>query len=212
MATSGSLWEICHIPEIRFWIWLVLFLSMVLVILWVQNPQILSGLLLLPWGALSWLFKFSFLVPLALMGSFKSGKKSILWVLWGAPVVTLGWFFVFQGYYYSGWNGVDLWDLWFEQRMGIFLLVAMVGTMQANEAFFGNFRSAFFSFLFLVLGSLVWGGHDLVGTWQSDLLVWLAILFSGFGWDALRRELLGDEWFHKALGYSIGVALWCSSL
>lgn len=212
LASSGSLWEVCHIPEIRFWIWLILFLSMVLVILWVPDPRILSALLFLPWGALSWLFKFSFLVPLAFTSSFKVGKKVHTWVLWAAPAMALAWFFILQGYYYAGWNGADIWDFWFGQKMGIFLLIAMVGTMGSEETFFGNFRPALLSFLFLVLGSLVWGGHGLIGLWQSDLFVWLAILFSGLGWDALRRELLGEEWFHKTLGYSIGIALWCSSL
>ena len=208
LAASQTLWEVCVIPEPRFLIWLLLFLFLQFLILGMKDGRPLILALAVIGGGLIWLFKLSFLIPLAFLG-ISPKKNYASWLRWGSVAIALGWFLIFRGYYFFSWNWQGAWDLWIDQRAGIFLLLALLGFMDPK---FGNLRYSLFSYLLLVVGAWIWGGDGLIGLWQADLLTWVSILFAGFGFETLRRELLGGEWFHRWMGYAIGVALWGSVL
>lgn len=208
LASSRALWEISVLPESRFGIWLVLFLLLQVLILLVEDGRLLTPILLAIWGGLSWLFKISFLLPLAFLGASPKRPYSS-WLRWGGIAGALGWFLALRGYYFFSWKWEEAWDLWIDQRMGIFLLLAALGSMGLRP---GALRHVLASYYWLVLGALIWGGSGLIGLWQADLLTFLSILCAGFGFETLRRELLGDEWFHRWMGYAIGLALWGSAL
>jgi hypothetical protein len=208
LASSRALWDISVLPESRFGTWLALFLLLQVLVLLVKDGRLLLPFLLVIWGGLSWLFKISFLLPLAFLGVSSKGPYAS-WLRWGGVVGALGWFLAFRGHNFFSWKWEEGWDLWIDQRLGIFLLLVALGSMDLK---FGALRQVFMSYFLLVLGSLIWGGSGLIGLWQADLLTFLSILYAGFGYETLRRELLGEEWFHRWMGTAIGVALWGSVL
>ncbi|HVZ80361.1 MAG TPA: hypothetical protein VHE12_06095 [bacterium] len=209
LASSRALWEIASMPEGRFFSWLLLFLVSLVLTLWVRDRRILLGVQTLMWGGLDWLFKISFLLPFSFLGLPVKKRDPLPWIRWGGLAVAGVWFLILQGRYYLQWNFEDAWDLWIGGRAAVFLLLGLMAPVGKMNLSFPLVR---LNFVFLVLGGWIWGGEGLIGLWQGSLLTWVAVLFAGFGWESVRRELLGEEWFQQAMGFAIGLALWGSVL
>src|SRR5262249_39184393 len=148
-------WDIATIPEVRFFLWLLLFLLLCVLALWIRDGRFLLGVLLPVWGGLSWLFKISFLLPLAFLSVSTKRGPFASWLRWGGSIAALGWFLLFRGHYYFRWDLEPAWDLWIGQGAGVFLVTGLLGAGdRVNEAF-GHCR---LSWLLLVLGAWAWGG------------------------------------------------------
>jgi len=67
LAVSKFQWDLCAPEQIRTWLWLILFLSAEMVLLVVSDEKKRLFALIPLWAALSWLFPFSFLLPLTFL-------------------------------------------------------------------------------------------------------------------------------------------------
>lgn len=83
LAVSRFQWDLCAMFEYRYWVWLVLFLGAEILILALPDGKKLLLPLVLVWAALIWLFKFSFLLPLAFLTAPAKRFQNAAWVRWG---------------------------------------------------------------------------------------------------------------------------------
>lgn len=207
LALSRFQWDLCSIPQNRFWLWLAVFMGMEILILLVPDGRKLLFPLVLLWGGLIWLFKFSFLLPLAFVTAPGNRFRHAAWVRWGGLAAALVFYAGFRGWNYFQFSGMDLYEPFFEHRFIAFFLMAWLGWMAFDARWKGTFRHAMIPFFLLTLGFSLWGGSNLNSVVEMEALQWVLVLMAGVGWEAFRNYLMDDSWHGRAVWFALGVAL-----
>ncbi|HJT23487.1 MAG TPA: hypothetical protein VJ873_02870 [bacterium] len=288
LAVSHFQWDICAIPEYRYWAWLVLFLGVEILILVLPNGKKLLLPLVPLWVFLIWLFKFSFLLPLAFVTAPSKRFSNAVWVRWGGPVVGLVLFLGFRGwnYFSPGWavyfdewrltsfylllwlvlaistilfvvlgglgycraigsgflkrRGLiaflillslltlggaavlfllawgwiyfhpvsdDFLSVFIDHRFFAFLLLGWLGLFAYDSKWKGTFRHILTPVFLLTLGLIFWGGQNLVGLYELEVLQWFLVLAAGYGWEAFRKYMMDPSWHGRLAWFVLGLAL-----
>ena len=170
LAVSRFQWDLCAIPEYRYWAWLAIFLAAETFILMLPDGKKLFPPLAVLWAALIWLFKFSFLLPLAFVTVPFRRFPNAAWPRWGGVAAGLVLFLVFRGWIYfppawaiftnEGWPTVFLFVGWFALAMAVALFFVLGGWGYFRKVGSGLLakRGLIVFLLFLVLLVFVGGG------------------------------------------------------
>lgn len=206
LAVSQFQWDICVIPEERFWSWLVLFLLGELVLLIVADGQRLLALMVPLWMAMSYLFPFSFFLPLC--GS--TGKEGRLfrragWMKWGGLLAGIAIGAVLQAWKPFRPYGYEVLDLMVANLFISFFLLGWLGFIAFSPPR-GGVRPAIIPFFLLPLGFVLFAAPDPVTYFKFDLLKWVLVFCGGFGWESFRRDVMDRSWHGQLVWFALGVA------
>lgn len=207
LALSRFQWDICSPSPSRFWLWLVLFMGMEILILALPDGKKLLFLLAPLWACLIWLFKFSFLLPLAFVTVPKKRFRNAPWLRWGGLTAALVFYALFRGWAYFQFSWIELYEPFFENRFITFFLMAWLGWMAFDPRWKGTFRHGMIPFFLLTLGFSFWGGNGPNSWVELEALQWVLVLMAGVGWEAFRKYLMDESWHGRAVWFALGVAL-----
>jgi hypothetical protein len=170
LALSRFQWDLCSMGEYRFWVWLAFFLGMGILILALPDGKKLLPALALFWAGLIWLFKFSFLLPLAFITVPSKRFKNASWVRLGGLAAGVVLFLAFRGWIYfspgwtvlvnEGWSTSFLLLGWLAMGLAVILFFFFGGLgylRQISNDFLIKRRLLVF-LLFLCFSTLVGGG------------------------------------------------------
>jgi hypothetical protein len=206
LAASQFQWQLCTLYEYRYWLWLVLFLASEILILTVwDGKKLLVGLTFF-WVPLTWLFKFSFLLPLTFLTAPRGRFENSQWVRTGGILAALALYLIFKGRFFFQFVWVDLYELLFEQHFLVFFLLGWLGMIALDKEKAGTYRHVLFPMFLLMAGFLCWSGLNLVAVLEFEILKWVLVFMAGFGFEAFRQYLINPSWAGRAVWLALGIA------
>jgi len=208
LAVSHFQWDLCAAPEYRFWTWLALFLGAEILILALPDGKKLLLPLVPLWTALVWLFKFSFLLPLAFLTAPSKRFWNAPWARWGGLATTVALYLAFGGWAYFLVNWLGLYDLFVGSRFFAFFLLGWLGLVAFDSKWKGTFRHVLFPLVLLPVGLLFWGGaNPSVTFFETAILQWVLVWMAGYGWEAFREYLMDPSWHGRLVWLAMGLGL-----
>ncbi len=208
LAVSHFQWDLCAVPEYRFWVWLALFLGVEILILALPDGKKLLFALVPGWAVLVWLFKFSFLLPLVFLTAPSKRFWNAPWARWGGLATAVVLYLAFGGWNYWFLNWTDLYDLLISGRFIAFFVLGCLGLAAFDSKWKGSFRHVLLPLVLLPAGLLFWGGNNPAsGFFEMAILQWVLVWMAGYGWEAFREYLLDPTWHGRLVWLALSLGL-----
>jgi hypothetical protein len=203
LASSRFQWELCSSIQPRFWAWVGLFLVSEVLLLVFPDGKKLLWIFLPLWAGLIWLFKFSFLMPLAFLTAPKGRFQNSNWIRWGGVALAVLLFLLYKGWFYYQYDFLDLYEVLISARFISFFLLGWLGLLAFSVK--GPNRHLVYPMFSLLGGFLFWTGNSLTTQIEMEILQWVLVFMAGFGLESIRKDLLDPTWHGCLVWFAIGV-------
>jgi hypothetical protein len=211
LSAAQFQWDLCTM-DIRYWLWLALFLCLEIIILAMPDGKRLLVPLVPLWAALAALLPPAILLPLSFVTAPPNRFKRANWIKWGGVLAAACLFLVLRGWEKIFFYWRDLFDFLGPGRPGnyislgryiAFFLLGWLGLAAFSKK--GAGRHVVFPLFFLVLGFFFLEGPMKIN--HLFVLKWVMVFLAGFGFESFRRDLMDDTWHGRAVWAAAGVGL-----
>lgn len=204
LALSQFQWDLCASPDLKGWLWLVLFLLGEYFIFSLADGRVLLAALAPLWAWLTWLSPLSWILPLGFLTAPKGRIKNNGWVKFGGVILSVVFFALLKGWQSPGLESGGVLDFLFTRRYAAFFLLGWLGLTAFPQR--GTFRYAVTPVFYFMLGYLGWPASA-TDPLQWETLEWVVVFCAGFGWESFRRDLMDDSWHGRAVWIALGISL-----